>query len=314
MTNIKRIKVIFMGTPEFSVPILNALIANYQVVAVVTQPDKRVGRKQILTPSPIKLLAVENKIPVYQPEKIKNNGRFLNEIKELDPDLIVVASYGFILSKELLEIPKYGVINVHASLLPKYRGPSPIQAAILNGEDKTGVTIMMIEEKMDAGDILSKAEAEIAEDETFSSLHDKLSVLGTHLLIDTLLKYIKGEIKPQKQDDKKATYCKIITKEDGKINWSKSAQEIEQQVRALNPWPGTWTNWDEKSLKVIKAKVYKIAKGNNAGEVFKLNEGLAVYCGQDALGILELQLEGKKPIPIKEFLNGFSNFDGARLS
>ncbi len=294
-----------MGTPEFSVPILSALIDNYNVVGVVTQPDKKIGRKQILTPSPIKFLAIENKIPVYQPEKIKENRDFLNKIKELAPDLIVVASYGFILPKELLEIPKYGVINVHASLLPKYRGPSPIQAAILNGDDRTGVTIMLVEEKMDAGDILLQAEADIADDETFYSLHDKLSVLGTHLLIDTLPKYIKDEIEPRDQDKSKATYCKIITKEDGKIDWSKSAQEIERQVRALNPWPGTWTNWHAKKVKVLKVEILDINNKHKSGKVFNVNDDFVVSCGKNALKILELQLEGKKPMTAKEFLNGY---------
>jgi len=302
-----------MGTPEFSVPILNALIENYNIIAVVTQPDKKVGRKQILTPSPIKKIALANKFEILQPEKIKNNTEFIRHLKELNPDLIVVAAYGLILPKEILDIPKYGVINVHASLLPKYRGASPIQSVILNGDKETGVTIMQVNEKMDEGDILTQAKVEIASDETSESLHNKLSILGNKLLLETLPKWLNKKIKPQEQNESQATYCKLINKEDGKIDLYKSPIELERRVRALNPWPGTWLNWNGKKLKLLKVKLLNVENKRNIGEVFKIRDGLAVVCIEDALEILKLQPEGKKPMTAKEFLNGYPKIIGTIL-
>jgi len=308
--DLNKIKVIFMGTPEFSVPILNSLIENYNVVAVVTQPDKKAGRKQEIVPSPIKKVALANKIEILQPESVTGNSEFIRSITKLKTDLIIVAAYGFILPQAILDIPTYGVINVHASLLPKLRGASPLQAAIMNGDDKTGVTIMLVNQKMDEGDILSQAQADINIDETFSSLHDKLSILGTHLLIDTLPKYLNKEIKPQKQDDAQATYCQLITKEDGKIDWHKSAQEIERQIRALNPWPGAWTMWGDKKLKIISAD---ISEAKNVKKVGQVGNDLEVRCGKGSLKLKELQLEGKKVMKAKEFLNGYKNIIGQIL-
>jgi methionyl-tRNA formyltransferase len=308
--DLNKIKVIFLGTPEFSVPILNSLIENYNVVAVVTQPDKKVGRKQEIVPAPIKKVALANEIEILQPESVTGNSEFIRSVTELKPDLIVVAAYGFILPQEILDIPKFGVINVHASLLPKLRGASPIQSAIMNGDDKTGVTIMLVNQKMDEGDILSQAESEINNDETFPSLHDKLSILGTHLLIDTLPNYISGEIKSQKQDDSQASYCQLISKEDGKIEWNKSAEEIERQVRALNPWPGTWTIWGNKKLKIISADISDVQDVRESGHV---DNDLVVKCGKEGLKLKELQLEGKKVMTAKEFLNGYKNIIGQIL-
>lgn len=315
-----------MGTPDFSVPVLNSLIKGSNVIAVVTQPDKRVGRKQEITQSPVKKVALEHKIEVLQPEKIKGNAEFIKRVKDLNPDLIVVVAYGFILPQEILDISKYGVINIHASLLPKYRGASPIQSAILNGDKETGVTIMLIDDKMDTGPLLAQRTITINNNDNFERLHDKLAQLGATLLLEALPKYISGEIKPVAQKDSEATYCKILTKEDGKIDWHKSAEEIERQVRAFTPWPGAWTVWNNKSFKVIKAVVYASTKPvlseaeglsmttGKVGEVFKINEGLSIACGKDALEILELQLEGKKPMSAKEFLNGYSGIIGAQLS
>ncbi len=309
---LKQLKVIFMGTPDFSVPSLLSLINNSNVIAVVTQPDKKVGRKQAITPAPIKKVALEHKIEVLQPEKIKGNANFEKQIKDLQPDLIVVVAYGFILPQEILDIPKYGVINVHASLLPKYRGASPIQSAILNGDQETGVSLMLIDDQMDHGPVLTQESLKINDNDTFESLHDKLAQLGADLLAETLPKYIKGSIKPVTQNEKDATYCQLIKKEDGKIDWTKSAEEIERQVRAFNPWPGVFTFWKGKQLKVIKSKVIK-SKEHNVGEIFKDNEMLAVACGKDTLEILELQIEGKKQMSAKEFLNGYSEIIGAIL-
>ncbi len=296
-----------MGTPDFSVPILDVLIMNYNIIAVVTQPDKKVGRKQILTQSPVKKFALANKIEVLQPEKIKGNNEFICRIKDLNPDLIIVAAYGLILPKEILDIPKFGTINIHASLLPKYRGASPIQAAILNGDKETGVTIMLVNEKMDEGPMLAQKTITISNNDNLESLHDKLSALGANLLLEILPKYLSGQIQPKSQDNSQATYCQLITKDKGKIDWHKSAQEIDRQIRAFTPWPGTWTNWQGKNLKILSASAdgsTKLTMTASAGEVFKTNTGLAIACGQGFLEIFELQLEGKKPMTAKEFLNG----------
>jgi len=210
-------KIIFMGTPEFGAIILEGLIkANYKLVLVITAPDKPVGRKQILTPSPVKVVAQKYKIPILQPEKIQEA---IAEIRATSPGLVIVAAYGQILPKEILDIPKYGCLNFHPSLLPKYRGPSPIQYAILNGEKKTGVTIMLMNEKMDHGPILAQSALIVEEDETGQSLHNKLANLGARLLMETIPKWQKGMIKPQPQDEKKVTFTKILSREDGKINW-----------------------------------------------------------------------------------------------
>jgi methionyl-tRNA formyltransferase len=312
MKNIQDFKIVFMGTPDFSVPSLLSLISQTNVLAVVTQPDKKVGRKQEVTQSPVKKIALEHKIEVLQPEKVKGNFEFIKQIKDLQPDLIVAVAYGFILPQEIIDIPKYGIINVHASLLPKYRGASPIQSAILNGDKETGVTIMLIDDKMDTGPMLGQRTITITDNDNFESLHDKLSMLGSDLLSETLSKYINGEIKPVAQNESEATYCKILNKEDGKIDWNKSAEEIERQIRAFNPWPGSFTFWEGKQLRIIKALDIKVI-GNKIGEVFKTNDGIGVKCGKDALEILELQLEGKRPMTAKEFLNGYKGIIGTIL-
>lgn len=302
-----------MGTPDFGVPSLLSLINQSNVIAVITQPDKKVGRKQEISHSPIKKNAGEHKIEVLQPEKVRGNTDFIQQIKDLRPDLIVVVAYGFILPEEILNIPKFGVINIHASLLPKYRGASPIQAAILNGENETGVSIMLLDEQMDHGPLLAQKSVAIINEDTFESLHDKLSQLGADLLLDTLPKYYSEQIKPIPQDESKATYCQLIKKEDGKIDWTKPASEIERQVRAFTPWPGSFAYWEEKKLIIHKAKYYNDNNNQNIGKVFKINEGIGVKCSQDALEILGLQLEGKKPMTAKEFLNGYPGIIGSIL-
>lgn len=306
-----------MGTPDFGVPVLDAIINNYKLLAVVTQPDKSVGRNQIITPSPIKKFALAKEYQVLQPISLKGNIEFIQQIKDLKPDLIIVVAYGFLLPQEILDIPKYGVINIHASLLPKYRGASPIQSAILNGDKETGVSIMLIDAQMDHGPLLGQRTIKITANDNFKSLHDKLAKLGADLLLEIVPKYYSEQIKPVTQDEAKATYCQLIKKEDGKIDWSKSAEEIERQVRAFTPWPGAWTIWDKKSLKILKAVVNASTRlsmtTGSIGEVFKVNSGLAIACGQGALEILELQLEGKKPMSAKEFLNGYPGIVGAIL-
>jgi len=313
-------KIVFIGTPEFGAIILEGLIkANYKPVLVVTAPDKPVGRKQVLTPPPVKILAERYKIPVIQPDKILDS-RF--QILDSEPDLVVVAAYGQILPKEILEIPKFGCLNVHPSLLPKWRGPSPIQSTILNGDKETGITIILMNEKMDQGPILAQRELEFSIfNFQFSKLHNKLANLGTNLLIETIPKWTKGKIKPKPQDDSKATYTKILKKDDGKIDWKKSAEEIERQVRAFESWPGSFTRWEKKDkkillIKILKARLLKVIDSKNypIGKtlVAPQNE-ICIQTGQGFLIIEKLQLEGKKEMSSEEFLRGHSDFIGTIL-
>lgn len=298
------IRLIFMGTPEFSLPGLSSLIndKSYDIVGIFTQPDKAVGRHQTLTPPPVKNLALKHNLKVFQPQKIKAE---IETIKNLQPDLIVVIAYGKIIPQEILDIPKYGCINVHASLLPKYRGAACLNAPILNGDLETGITIMQMEAGLDTGPILRQAKIKLTGTETLENVHDKLSLLGAELLGSTLREFIAGEIKPQVQDESQASYIKILKKEDGRIEWNKPAQELERMVRAYNPWPGTYTGSNQKNVKIISVD-HEILRTNShkIGESF-LNEGrLAIQCGQDALYILKLQLEGKKIMESAEFLRG----------
>jgi len=266
-------KIIFMGTPEFGAIILEGLCqSEYKPILVITAPDKPAGRKQIITFLPVKIVAQKYNIPVSQPISLKNSS-CVDFLIEKGPDLIVVAAYGQILPKEILEIPQYGCLNVHPSLLPKYRGSSPIQYTILNGDKETGVTIILMDEKMDHGPILAARELEFSifnypsearvgdegeafSDLQFSNLHDKLADLGAKLLIETIPKWLAREIKPKPQDDSKATYTKILKKEDGKIDWKKSAEEIERQIRAFELWPGSFTIWEKiKNKEPLKIKI-----------------------------------------------------------
>ena len=282
--NNMELKIVFIGTPEFGAIILKELCnANLKPVLVITAPDKPVGRKQILTPPPVKILAEKYNINIIQPEQILNSK---SEILNLNPDLIVVVAFGQILPKEILEIPKYGCLNVHPSLLPKYRGPSPIQSFILNGDKKTGVTIVLMDEKIDHGQILTNSKFQITNPKiTYLELHNKLAELGVKLLIETIPKWTRGEIKPRPQNHSKATYTKILKKQDGKIDWQKPVEYIERQVRAFNPWPGTHTIYNGKILKILKAEILK-----------------------DQLIIKEVQLEGKKPMSFEDFLRGHPSF------
>ena len=276
-------------------------------MGVVTAQDKPVGRKQELTPSPIKKWALGVKLPILQIEKIK----------KINADLIIVAAYGQIIPKEILEIvdprlgrAKFGALNIHPSLLPKYRGASPIQTAILNGDKETGITIILMDEKMDHGPILGNSKFEIRNSKiTYNELTNELADLGADLLIKTLPNWIEGKIKPQPQDHSKATFTKIIKKEDGKINWNKSAEEIERMIRALDPWPGTFASLKSKvksqKLKVLKAEALKENADKKVGEVFLTDDKkLAIQTGNGILILKQVQLEGKKMMPAKDFLNG----------
>jgi len=305
-------RIIFFGTPDFAQPSLEKLInSGYLVIAVVTQVDKKVGRKQKIVYSPVKELALKYKIPVFQPEKI-SDPNYIQKIKNLNPDLIVVAAYGQILPKEILEIPKYGCINIHASLLPKYRGASPIHQAILNGDKEIGITIILMDEKMDHGKIIKSEKLKVQSNITLPELHDELAKMGAELLVEILPEWFSGQIKPKTQDESQATYTKILKKEDGQIDWHKSAEVIERQIRAFTPWPGSFCFWGNKRLKIVKAKVLNINK-TEPGKVYEIDSKLAVQTGENMLELDKIQLEGKREMDVKEFSRGYPEFVGTKL-
>ncbi|WP_406687290.1 methionyl-tRNA formyltransferase [Rossellomorea vietnamensis] len=298
-------KVIFMGTPDFSVPVLQSLIdEKYDVIAVVTQPDRPVGRKRILTPPPVKVAAEKHGIPVYQPEKIKNEEE-LNQVLELKPDLIVTAAFGQILPNKLLEAPKYGCINVHASLLPELRGGAPIHYSILQGKGKTGITIMYMVEKLDAGDIISQVEVEIEERDHVGTLHDKLSAAGAKLLIDTIPPLLRGEISPVKQDDSKATFARNIKREQEKIDWTRDGEEIYNHIRGLHPWPVAYTTLDGSVMKVWWGEKVSLTP-SSPGKIIGIEEdGFVVSTGNSTgIKITDLQPSGKKRMSARDYLRG----------
>jgi len=300
-------KIIFMGTPEFGAVILEGLVkGGYPPVLIITAPDKPVGRKQIITPPPVKISAQKYNIPILQPEIFAN---FKPQITNYKPDLIIVAAFGQILPKEILEIPKCGCLNIHPSLLPKWRGASPIQYAILNGDKETGVTIILMTEKVDGGDIISSSKLQITNPKiTYPELSEELANLGTKLLLETIPKWLKNEIKSNPQNNLEATYTKTLKKEDGKIDWKKPATHIERQIRAFYPWPGSFCSLDEKQIKILKANVLEQTKNGPFGTPGKTflapNDKIAVQAGKDFLTIEKLQLEGKTPISSEEFLRG----------
>ncbi|MFA7314514.1 MAG: methionyl-tRNA formyltransferase [Candidatus Magasanikbacteria bacterium] len=300
--NVKKINLVFFGTHNFAAIILQGLIANpkFNIQKVITQPDKPVGRKQILQKSPVKILTEKNGLEIDQPESLKNY-----ELRTLNPEIFVVAQYGLLIPENILNIPKFGTINTHTSLLPKYRGASPIQSAILNGERKTGVTIMLMDKGMDSGPILSQKTVEILSDETYLELDNKMAQIASQLLIDTVPKYIKGEIEPQTQNETEVTFCKKLDREDGKINWQNSAQQIYNQYRAFTPWPGVWTMWNEKRLKLLKLKTSD--KKIQSSQVEIENDKIYIGTNDSALEILELQIEGKPAMEAKIFINGYKN-------
>lgn len=300
------LRIIFMGTPEFSCPTLKALAEDkkFEILAVITQPDKKIGRKQEIIASPVKILAQNYNLPLLQPEQLKDNAEIIKLLKNLQPDFIVVVAYGQILDENILNIPRFGCINIHGSLLPKLRGASPVEQALLNDEKETGLTIMQMDRKMDHGGIFLLKKLKIEEDDTALTLREKLSELGANLLPVCLVDIAEHELKPISQDHSKATYCKKITKENGKVDVLKqSARQILQMLKAFNPWPGCYMQIHEKNLKLIK---FEIDENSNLkpGE-FKIDQN-SLYIGtlKGALIPQELQLEGKKALPIKEFLQG----------
>ncbi|MEA2113192.1 MAG: methionyl-tRNA formyltransferase [Patescibacteria group bacterium] len=298
-------KIIFIGTSEFAAAILEALVycPLFSVCCAITAPDKPIGRKKEITPPPIKITASQNNLPVLQPKKISG---ISGKISKLKPDLIITASYGQIIPKSILDIPKFGCINIHPSLLPKYRGPSPIQTAILNGDRTTGITVMLMDEKMDTGPIIAQKKVAIKNGENRQDLETRLSLKSANFLLEILPQYIQGKIKPKKQDNSKASYTKIFSRQDGLIDWKKSAKEIERMIRAFEPWPGVWTYVEQlggspqlrgdssqfRKIKILKAKAaLKPSK-------------MAIKTSKGYLLLKTVQPEGKKPMPAQEFFRG----------
>lgn len=298
--------VIFMGTPDFSVPVLEGLIASkeHTVTAVVTQPDKARGRSGKLVFTPVKEVAVENDIPVYTPARVKD-AEFVEQLRKIPCDVIVVVAFGQILSKEILDYPKFGCINVHASLLPRWRGAAPMQWAILEGDEKTGVTTMQMAEGLDTGDMLLKAETVIEKEDTAETIHDRLSEMGKDLLLETLEKVEKGEIVPQKQDDGLSCYAKMLKKDMGKIDMNWDAAKVERYIRGMNSWPSAYTTFRGKTLKLWRANVLAENTGEKPGTVVDvLKNSFIVQTGDGCLEFLEVQLEGKKRMDAGSFLRG----------
>ena len=311
-------KIVFMGTPKFAVPILEMLIENFGVDLVITQPDKKVGRKKVLTAPPVKILAEEKGIRVLQPEKISGDEDVLAELKELNPDIIITAAYGQLVPESILEIPKYKCINVHGSLLPKLRGGAPIQYSILEDHGKTGITIMYMVKKLDAGDMISKVEVDILDSDNYESLHDKLSTAGRDLLKETLPNIFTGNIAPEKQDDSLATFARNILREDEKIDWNKSAREIFNQIRALDPTPGAFTYLDENVLKIWNSEVVDLEENfssKKVGTIIKQDKKhIYILCGKNTvLKVKELQISGKKRMPVVNFLSNKKDYVGTIL-
>jgi methionyl-tRNA formyltransferase len=321
-------RIIFMGTPELSCGSLEKLAGKFSVVAVVTQPDKPKGRELKVTPSPVKILAEKLKLPVLQPPKARDE-KFISELRELKPDLIVVVAYGQILPQTILDLPPFGCVNVHTSLLPKYRGAAPIQWAIADGEPETGVTIMKMDAGLDTGPILSTRRTPILPTDDSQILHDRLARLGAELLVETIPDYIAGKISPQPQPTEGSSYAAKTKKEDGQIDWSKPAGQIWNRLRAFTPWPGAFTSWSSsfsllhsrdtlkrelqpQLLKIWKAEV--VERSGGAGEILSADKtGIIVGCGQNALRILELQREGGRRMAAEQFIAGFPLRAGGRF-
>lgn len=310
--NPQSLRIVFMGTPDFAVPSLQALLdGEDSVVGVLTQPDQPAGRGMTLRHSPVKVCSLEHQVPVFQPPKLRVP-EVLEQLKTWQPDLIVIAAYGKILPKTILDLPPHGCINVHASLLPKYRGAAPIQWAIADGETQTGITIMQVSQQMDAGDILLQKATTITESETGGSLHDKLALLGAEALGEALALFKQGKLMAQPQDEAQVTYAALIKKEDGRIDWSQDAISIERRIRAFHPWPSAFTTVQGKLLKIYAARLEQSTVSPAApGTVIEsAPDQLLIATGSGALALKEVQLAGKKRLPIAEFLKGHPQAPG----
>ena len=302
-----KLKVVFMGTPDFCVPILKELINKCNVIGVVTQPDKEVGRKRELMPSPIKVVALQNNIKVLQPVKIKDE---YSDIIALSPDIIITCAYGQIIPEVILNYPKYGCINVHASLLPELRGGAPIHKAIIYGYEKTGITIMYMDKGMDTGDMISKEEVIITDEDTAQTLHDKLQKVSVPLLMKTLQEIISGTNNRIKQESSKATYAYNVTREEEHIDFNKTSREVFNQIRGLNSWPGAYSTLDDKNIKIWSSKINDKKYNSDPGTIINIDKsGMEVVTRDGSIIITELQLPGKKKTNIKDFINGIKKED-----
>jgi methionyl-tRNA formyltransferase len=304
-----------MGTPEFSVPSLKKLIEKFDVKAVFTQPDKPKGRGKKISLSPVKEVALEHNIPIYQPQRIKNEPEIIAKLKEINPDFIIVVAFGQILSKDILDIPKYACINLHASILPKLRGAAPINWAIINGESVSGNTTMLMDVGIDTGDMFLKDKVTITDDMTAGDLHDILMERGADLLVETIDKYVSGEIAPQKQNDEDSNYAPMLTKQSGKIVWNNTSKDIANLVKGLNPHPLAYTNYKEKVMKIHKVKVVKKVYEELPGTIIKVDEDGILISSKDGSVLVEIiQFPGKKAMQVKDYIRGNSIEEGVILA
>lgn len=294
-------RIVFMGSPDFALPTLEALAENYAVVGVVTQPDRPAGRGRTLTPPAVKTLAEQLELPLMQPRRLSQD-EAMQQLKDWDPELIVVAAFGQILKPAVLDLPPYGCINVHASLLPRWRGAAPIRAAILHGDQQTGVTIMKMDTGVDTGPIFSQRSTPVLPEDTPQTLSERLAELGAELLLETLPAYLAGELQPQPQDETQATYAPMLKKEDGRLDFSQPAEELSRRVRGLKPWPGAFMLWQGQRLKIHRAHVEKGEA--EIGQTIIVQGLPAIGTAEGLLMLDELQPAGKKPMPGKVFLNG----------
>jgi methionyl-tRNA formyltransferase len=317
----KKIKIIFMGTSWLAKEVLASLFEKseeYRISAVFTKPDKKIGREQKIIPGPVKEFSELKKIPLFQPAKLSEE-EIISEIKGMSPDLILIFAYGKIIPPSILEIPPFGCLNIHPSLLPKFRGPSPIQNVILSGEKEIGITLMKIDEKVDHGEIISQKTFPIDKDDTAETLSQKIAPVCSELAVKSIPDWIAGKIEAKKQNDEIATYCQLIEREDGHIFWNEEAEEIYNRFRAFEPWPGVFTIWENYNVLLrIKIKKMKIResdkeKSRQLGEVFRIGNDLGVQTAKGTIVLEELQIEGKKTLPAKEFINGYPNFVGSLL-
>lgn len=297
--------IIFMGTPDFAVPCLDKLHQNYNVTAVITQPDRPKGRGQHLVKSPVKVYAEEHNLPVYQPEKIKT-AEFTEKLRQMQPDLIIVVAFGQILSQEILDIPKFGCINVHASLLPRWRGAAPIHWSIIGGDTETGVTTMYMDAGLDTGDMILKAKTVITSEMTTAQLHDALMMQGADLLIETIQSIENGTVSREKQDDSLSCYAKMLNNDNCRIDWKKSAQEVHNLVRGLNSWPIAYTTLNGKKFKIWQTKIVDAdTTGKTPGQIIDLTKkGIIVATGNGAIELLQIQPPNKAKMPASSYING----------
>lgn len=306
--------IVFMGTPDFAVPSLKALIDEFGVKAVYTQPDRPKGRGKKLTMSPVKEVAVENNITVFQPNSLRKEPEAVEALKALEPDFIIVVAFGQILPKEVLDIPKYACINLHGSLLPKYRGAAPIQWSVINGEKIAGNTTMLMDVGLDTGDMLLKDEVEITRYMTSGELYEKLKNRGANLLVETIKKMQKGEITPIKQNDEESCYAPMLNKEMAKIDWNKSAEVIHNHIRGLNPWPVATTQYEDKTMKIYESDFEEGKSDKEVGTIVEVNKkGIKVATSNGVLIIKKLQFPNGKPLMVQDFLNGNNIEEGKRL-